>query len=573
MKVPDGTVSVVTYQAVAKAGDFSDGEEATLPVLSDRMLVTETFPLPIRGKTSKKFRFEGLAQSRFSSTVRHQNLTLEFTPNPIWYAVQALPYLMEYPYECAEQVFSRYYANTLASYIANSNPKIKQVFDQWKNTDALLSNLQKNQELKNLLLEETPWVLQAQSEEQQRKNIGLLFDLNRMANETDRALDKLAKMQGVGFPWFPGMEENWYITQHIVAGFGHLQTLNVIKNQQPKINTIISKAVQFIDAQMYESYQNLKRYNVDLNQRNISYIHTHYLYARSFFLEIPIQQVHKEAFNYWKNQAEKYWLEFNHYCEGLIALGLYRLDAQNPVPKQIITSLRERAIENPELGMYWKLQSGFYWQEAPIETHALLIEAFSTIAKDVKSVDAMKTWLLKNKQTTHWKTTKATTDACYALLLEGTHWLNTESKVEIEVGGKKLDPKTMPDVRIEAGTGYFKTSWKGKEISEKLADITITKSDEGVSWGAMYWQYFENIDKIKAAAETPLKIKRELYLQKDSDTGPKLTKIEPGTKVSVGDLLKVRIEIRTDRAMEYVHLKDMRASGLEPVNVLSRYKY
>ncbi len=229
MAIPEG-LQALTYRITAKAGNVSDGEEMTLPVVTNRMLVTETLPLPIRGKQSKDFRLDKLVDNK-STTLRSHRFTLEFTSNPAWYAVQALPYLMEYPYECVEQTFSRYYANSLATHIANSSPRIKQVFDTWKNIqpDALLSNLEKNQELKSAILEETPWVLQAQNETQRKRAVGLLFDLNRMANEQERALDKVAKAQtsNGGFTWFPGFPEDRFMTQHIVTGLGHLDVLGV----------------------------------------------------------------------------------------------------------------------------------------------------------------------------------------------------------------------------------------------------------------------------------------------------------------------------------------------------------
>ncbi|HNC32095.1 MAG TPA: alpha-2-macroglobulin family protein, partial [Cyclobacteriaceae bacterium] len=222
IEIPEG-LQAITYRIVAKSGDFSDGEEMVLPVVTNRMLVTETMPLPIRGKQTKTFKLDKLVNNT-SPTLRNQRYTLEFTSNPAWYAIQSLPYLMEYPYDCVEQTFSKYYANSIASHIANSNPRIKSVFDTWKNIqpDALLSNLEKNQELKSALLEETPWVLQAKDESQRKRMIGVLFDLNRMANEQSRALDKIIKAQAAngGFSWFPGFPEDRYMTQHIIAGMG-----------------------------------------------------------------------------------------------------------------------------------------------------------------------------------------------------------------------------------------------------------------------------------------------------------------------------------------------------------------
>ena len=238
-----------------------------------------------------------------------------------------------------------------------------------------------------------------------------------------------------------------------------------------------------------------------------------------------------------------------------------------------MASLKENALEHEELGMYWKNNNGgYYWYQAPIETQALLIEAFDEVANDKKSVEAMKIWLLKQKQTQDWKTTKATTEACYALLLRGTDLLASDQLVEIKVGNKVLDPKQLDATKVEAGTGYFKTSWSASEIKPEMAEVQITKKGYGIAWGALYWQYFENLDKI-SSAETPLKLKKKLFLKKNTDTGEEISEITTDTKVKVGDLVRVRIELRSDRAMEFVHMKDMRAAGLEPVNVLSKYKW
>ena len=183
----------MSYKAVGSTGRISDGEEGMLPILVRRMLVTESLPLPIRGPQTKNFKFDRLLKSGESKTLQSQSLTVQMVSNPSWYAVMALPYLMEYPYECYEQIFNRLYANALARHIANSDPKIRRVFDQWRGTPALDSPLEKNQDLKSVMLEETPWVRQAQAESQARRNVGILFDDNRLNDETARRLQKLAE--------------------------------------------------------------------------------------------------------------------------------------------------------------------------------------------------------------------------------------------------------------------------------------------------------------------------------------------------------------------------------------------
>lgn len=578
VEIPEG-LQALTYRVSAKAGNFSDGEEMTLPVVTNRMLVTETLPLPIRGKQSKDFRLEKLASNK-SNTLRSQRFTLEFTSNPAWYAVQALPYLMEYPYECVEQTFSRYYANSIAAHIANSSPRIRQVFDTWKNIqpDALLSNLEKNQELKSAILEETPWVLQAQNETQRKRAVGLLFDLNRMANEQQRALQKITKAQTAsgGFTWFPGFPEDRYMTQHIVAGFGHLDALGVKAIRQDAATwNMATRAVAYVDIQLQDDYERLKarakRNEVKLEDNNISYIQTHYLYIRSYFKDLAVPQQTKEAFDYYLGQAKKYWLNGNLYTQGMTALALHRY-GEKAVTGEMIRSFNERALHSDELGMYWKSERGYFWYQAPIETHALMIEVYDEVAADTRAVEDLKVWLLKQKQTQDWKTTKATTEACYALLRRGTDLLTSNALVTIKVGNETIDPAKREDIKVEAGTGYFKTAWQAGEITPAMGNIHVSKADDGVAWGAVYWQYFEQLDKI-TPAETPLKLTKALFKEVQTDRGPVITPVTTGTPLHVGDLIKVRIELRTDRTMEYVHLKDMRAAALEPVSTLSTHRY
>lgn len=578
LTIPEG-VSAIKYKVVAKAGNFSDGEEMAIPVLTNRMLVTESMPMPIRSNQTKEFSFTKFTnQNNGSSTLKNHSYTLEFTANPAWYAVQALPYLMEYPYECSEQTFARYYANSLATYVVNSKPKIKAIFDAWKtlSPDAFLSNLEKNQELKAVVLEETPWVLQAKSESENKKRVGLLFDLNKMSNEQSSALKKLLKKQSSngGFMWFDGMPDDWYITQHIATGFGHLDKLGVVKiRNNNEIWNMLYRAVKYCDNRMREEYEWMKKYNPKYKTENhLSYTAVQYLYMRSNFKDIELDNRSKEHFEYYKKQEQTYWLQQGRYMQGMIALSLHRYsDAKTP--KDILKSLKENCINSEEMGMYWKENYGYYWYEAPIEMQALMIEAFDEINNDTKAVDDLKTWLVKSKQTQHWGTTRATTEAVYALLLKGTDWLATEPNVEITVGNIKLDPKNDKSLNAEPGTGYFKKVWHGSDIRpESMGKVKVEKKDVGVSYGAMYWQYFEQLDKI-TPHETPLKLKKQLFLQKNTASGIVIEPITENTKLKLGDKIKVRIELRVDRDMSYVHMKDMRASGFEPTNVFSSYKY
>lgn len=574
LRIPEG-LQAVQYRVMAKAGDFSDGEQNVLPVLTNRILVTETLPMWVRSNDTKTFTLDKMLNNR-SNTLKNHQLSLEITSNPAWYAVQALPYLMEYPYDCNEQIFSRYYANSLGAYIANSNPRIREVFDQWANSDALLSNLEKNQELKSILIQETPWLRDAQSETEQKKRIALLFDINKLKDDRSGSLKQLQQnqMSSGAWAWFKGGRENRFITQHIVAGFGHLDqlTANTTNDQDREVRQMIQKAINYLDDQFLDEYERMKKQATDINEDHLSYMQLHYLYMRSFFKDIKTSKKVDEIKAYYMGQAQKYWVKKDLYSKGLLSLIVYR-NGDTVTANKIIKSLEENSIISDELGMYWKANTGsWYWHQAPIETQALLIEAFSEIKKDVKTVDNLKIWLLKNKQTNRWSTTKATTDAVYALLLQGNDWLSVTETVDVLVGGEKIEPRKLENVKVEAGTGYFKTSWHGKEITPEMARVKISKKGEGIAWGALYWQYFEDLDKI-SPADTPLKLKKQVYLTKNTDTGEKISLVNETTRLKVGDLIRIRIELRADRPIEFVHMKDMRAAGLEPINVISAYKW
>lgn len=563
-------VQAVVYRVVAVAGEFSDGEESALPILTNRMLVTETMPIFIKENQSKTFNFKNL-QTNQSSTLDHFKLTFEMTANPIWNAIFALPYLREYPYECAEQVFSRLYGNMVSEKIINSNTKIKAVFDQWNTKGELKSKLQLNEELKAIILEETPWVRSAESEETQMKQVATLFQMNQMQNEMKAAFEKLSAKQqpNGGFAWFDGGRTNEYITTHIIAGFGNLKRMDVnFKAMNIDATSLVSNAIQYIDQ---ENLNRFKEFKKDLKSfKDITYSDgIHYLYARSFFLDShPMGKELEEMKTVMLKNLNDKKLDLSLQQKAMTALVLKRFGMESAAKHTLIT-VKERAVESDEMGMYWKEnKAGWFWYDTPVETQAMLIEAFDEVLNDTQAVEEMKVWLIKNKQTNQWNSTKATTKAVYALMNTGKSWIDAEKGVKVIIGNKPFNLEE----NAQAGSGYVKTSWNKEEIKPEMGKIELSKTSPGVAYGAMYWQYFENLDQIKSA-ETGIKFNKKLYVKSNSANGPVLKEIAAHTPIKVGDIVTVRLEISVDRTMEFVHIKDMRASGFEPVNVLSGYKW
>ena len=566
LAVPDGA-GLLKYKAVASSGTLSDGEEGWLPVIPRRILVTESMSLPIRNAGTKEFDFTKLSQSGGSETLENRFLHVQVVSQPAWYAVMALPYLMEFPHECSEQTFNRYYANALARNIAGSDPKMRRIFDQWKAAGgkALDSPLAKNADLKGMLLEETPWLREATNESEARRRVGLLFDDNHMERELEKALAKLAAMQGPDglWPWFPGGRGDEYISLYITTGFARLRALGVATDVTPAL-----KSLGALDADLTERYRELVRRKL-LDQENLDERIAHHLYTRTFFLkDRALKAEDKVAFDYFTGQAKKHWTKLgSRMSRAHVALALHRL-GDKEVPALVTRSLKEHAVIDEEQGMYWKDSEGegWWWWQAPIETQAMMIEAFREIDADAKAVDDCQVWLIKQKQVGDWKTTKATADAVYSLLRGGKNLLGSDALLKISLGGQEVKPEA-----VEAGTGFYESRFVQEAVKPELGKIALTKTDAGVSWASVHWQYLEDMAKVTSHGGKQLTLEKSLFLRKNTDKGPVLVPVAGAVKV--GDELVTRVILKNDRAMEYVHLKDLRGSGTEPVNVLSGYRW
>ena len=580
--IPSNAINPLTIKVSGMSENFSDGEQHTVTMLTNKIFVTEALPMFIQGDTTAHFTFDKLKNNN-SSTLQTQGLTIEFTANPLWYALQALPYLMEYPYECSEQTFSKFYANALATHIVNQHPRIKNIFDQWlKDSTALMSNLQKNEELKQVLLEETPWVLDAENEAEQKRNIAILFDMAKMSSQMQSTLTKLQQMQlsNGAFPWFNGGRPNRFITQHILTGIGRLLKLNVVPQQSKNmLNTIASKARNYLSQELTKDYTKLKR---DVKATELLNDHTgvmqiHYLFANSYFNASP----KTEAEKYYYAQAKKYWNNKSSYSKGMITSILYRATDKDFAKNTVLKSLLENAVEDKVAGTYWKdISYGYHWYQAPIEHQALMIEITNEIADKENntalknSVNGMQNWLIRNKQTNNWKTTKATADAIYALI-SINNLANVNKTIKINIGNQ-IQFTTQGE---GVGTDYIKEKIEGDKVTSNMGNITVTTSspqhksyDRTPAYGSVYWQYIEEMDKVTSAA-TPLSLTKKLFTESNTPQGKKLNPVNNGEQLKVGDKVIIHVVLKSDRDMEYLHMKDMRASAMEPLNVISIYKW
>lgn len=565
-KIAIGNCSnMITMKFSATAGTFTDGEQHQIPVLPQKTLVTESLVLNTKPNSKQIFTFKPLNSKDVKQTER---LEIQLCSNPSWYAIQALPYLVDNDFENAESIYNRFYANTLASIVAEQIPGAMKVIEQWKsqNPNELLSNLEKNQNLKSILLQETPWVMEAKDETDQKNRISLLFDINRMQYEVSKAMKQLKQLQTVNgaWTWFPGMPESDYITNRIVAGLGKLSTLKAGFTDENEIDVMISSAIGFLDENLRHDYEKLL-VNKQETKYTLQLDHLNYLYARSFFSDKAINETTQPAFEFILKHLETDWKSFDKGMQAMAAVALDRFGKQSAA-KAIIASLLQHAIVNKELGMYWKSSTSYRWYEAPIESQALIINAFEEIEGKSADIDLMRTWLLSQKQTNRWKTNSATAEAIYALLFRGSDWINTSKPVEIKVGKNIIENKD-----VNENSPMFTKVWKTTEITPEMSVIEVNNPNKSMSWGGAFRQYFIDIDKV-TESKTQLQLSKELFIERIGKDGKELVSVND-QQITIGNKIIVRIVLTTDRDMEFVHLKDQRAASFEPVNVISGYEY
>jgi TonB-dependent SusC/RagA subfamily outer membrane receptor len=547
IKIPKD-IQGLQYKIVAKAGNFTDGEENILPVLKNAVLITESQPVWLKAKDSKTITFEALTNN--SETKENHKISINLVTNPIWSAIESLPYLMEYEHDCAEQTFSKLFANSISDKIINQNPKIKILLENWKQNPT--SKLKMNEDLKSVLLSETPWLVENNDELQKR--ISALLDVAKLKTTNEVLFHKLKEKQSAngGFSWFGVGNENEYITRHILSGIGHLTKLN--PENETKFKDIVSKGITYLDSKFETSKTN-----------RVATTDLHYLYARSFFLkEHPLTKKQDSIVKLQLVDYKKNWLQQSLYEKTVLALVLHRLDDKN-FAKKIIEHLRESTILDETKGMFWKENTnGYYWHQSNIELQALLIEAFSEIDYRTNEIEAMKVWLINNKQNKNWDTTKSTALAINAIISYGKDWINSESKIQINDGKNKVIQQQLNSKLKETENGLINLEIDKEQIAKNLTEIKLENNGITPVYGGVYYQYFENLDKIAATTNVDYSISKELL--KDD-------KLVYTTDLKVGDLITIRLTFKTEKDLEFVHVKDLRASCFEPINVISETKW
>jgi len=531
--------------------------------------------MPIRGNQTREFSMKELFNGN-SKTATDRKLTVEFTGNPAWYAVQSLPSLSNPTNESAVSWATAFYANSLASSIMNAQPRMKTIFDQWKaqgeTKETLWSNLQKNQDVKNILLEESPWLTEATNEAEQKQRLALLFDLNAIQYKNTQALAKLKELQlnSGAWTWYKGMNGSRYITQFVLETMGRLSKLTG-EPMSGEALTMQQSAFRYLHGEMLQKYKELKKdekkFGATLGLDDES---LHYLYLCALTGEkIPL--TNKEAYAYYLNNVHKTLINQTLMGKALSAVVLEKA-GKNAEAKDFLNSMKEYAVKTDEMGMFYASSVNPYsWFGNKMKMQTAVLEAFDEVAKDQATVEEMKMWLLKQKQAQSWDSPVATVNAVYALLNRGNNLLDNPGDVRITFG-KQVMETYSPAKTTELSTGYVKKSFEDVATTSALSQINVEKRDAGIAWGAVYAQYMEETDKVKQQGKE-LNVSKILYVERLVNGVKELQPLKAKTMLKVGDKVVARITIRVDRDMDFVQLKDQRAACFEPLESLSGYRW
>ncbi|RFC55410.1 alpha-2-macroglobulin family protein [Brumimicrobium aurantiacum] len=565
-----GDQDVIQYTITASNESFSDGEQNSIPVLSNRVLVTETKHVLLRDSGKSTHEFDAF-KNQNSSTLDNKSFTIEYTDNLAWNAVMALPNLSKQNDQSITTLVNSYYANAIAMDVVAQNPRIQTIFNQWKSKtpDALLSELEKNEELKTILLEETPWVMEAKNETEQRRRIAQLFELNQLQDNQINFLVEILKKQNTdgGFSWFSGGKSNLYITQNILTRFGQLRRLEIsIKKAMP----IIEKAERFVANEQVRRY---KKYIEGVEDYRLSSLDVYWLYSRTFFKNERSEAI-DEVEGFFREKVKTQWTQFNPYLQGMIGM-YFKSEGLSKEANLVLSSLKDRSKKNSNIGTYWVENSGYYWHQNKIGSQAMLISFFEVMDVSSELLEEMRLWLILNKESNSWGESVATADAIYAILSSNKNYLNATEKPTITAGGNQFvysEVAQENEVSVEyvEGLGQVKNKWVGAEITSQLGSVEIERTSNAPGVLNMYWQYTDELSKIKSSQNESMQIEktyRRIEAGKKGEQG-----IEDSTFV-VGDKIEIELIVTVDRDLEFVHIKDLRPAGFEPIDAISGYKY
>ena len=557
--------SLLVAKCVVNGDNFSDGEQHYLPVLPDCEMITKTVPYTQHEPGVKTIDLQPL----FPAGTTQQKLTIEYTNNPVWLMVQALAVVGQPHEKSAIDQAASYYSNLLAKTLLAQSPQAKGIFEQWKretgNETTLMSQLEKNEELKDLILQETPWVGEASREREQRQRLSDFFDENGIDYRLTTALKKLQELQNAdgSFSWYPGMKGSTSITVAIEEMLARLQSMTTgtalgSSAAKGSIVPLYNKAFDFIGKEMVELVAKMKKEEKKgIKPTFPSFTALRWLYLCAIDGRELSAKV-KGANDYLIKLLKKDIKRQSIYEKALTAVVLDK-KGEKTKAAEYVRSLKEYTVYTEEMGRYYDTRRAYYsWFDYKIPTEVAAIEAIQQVTpQDQQTIDEMRRWLLQEKRTQSWDTPINSVNAIWAFLNGNSRQLTTHQPATVlAIDGSPIDTSSAT-----AGVGYVKTVVNDSAVNTART-FTATKTSEGTSWGAVYAQFLQKTAEVESSS-SGIKVTREIL----SANGQKLE-----ADSHIGDRIKVRITIESTRDLDFVQVIDRRAACMEPFHQLSGYQ-
>lgn len=564
-------------KVMADAGTFADGEQHYLPVLTDETENIQALPFTITGKGSHTIDLAPLLSGN-SRNARNNRLTIEYTANPLWYAVQALPDISEPKEKDAVSIASAFYATTLEQTIARLSPALAKAAEQWateQSEDTLVENaLLRNEDLKNIVFNETPWVAEGNSEGSRRRKLARAFDYGASSARARNLLERLTLLQqnDGGWSWFPGMQSNYYITGRVLD---MLVRLEEITGDKAAAN-LVAKGISYLDKDVAERIERMKglgsgtpKIDID-NSDLLTYLD---ILRRS---NCELSATARANRRYLIGKLAKEPVLSNMYNKALSAVILMEAGHKDEA-RTALQSLMEHTVSKPGMGRYFDTdRATLTWESYKIPTQVAAIEAVRLITPDdTGTLQQMLTWLIQAKRTQSWSNERNTVDAVYALLLQadsasGMFHFDTTLPESARLTFKNGNTSDIVENGAQAAEtlGYIRRDYGLDTIKAKPVSVTIEKNDDGISWGGVYYRSLVPATEVKSG-KGELTVKRTYLVAKDGKYVPMSKSDTPKT----GDRIRVDYTITAARDFDFVSLQDARPACLEPVKQMSGYTW
>lgn len=532
---------ILICKIFAEGDEFSDGEQHYLVLLPNEEMVTSSASITQHGKGTATIDLHNLV----GKNPKNGKLTIEYTNNPAWMIVQAIPSISSQNGENVISYLRSYYCSSLAGHLLNSNPDFQKTINLWAQQDdkSMISKLRDNEELKSVVLNETPWVAASDKETEWMSRLTNYYNPNFLSQSVATDLEKIKELQlpDGTWAWFKGMEGNLYLTMTVVEKLLRLNSLTA-SNANAEM---LQKAMEWMNKEINKNVERMKKEEKEGREQTFpGRLYLEYLYACSLS-GMDFNKSTKDSHDYLISLLKKEIKDQTLYEKALTAMVLI-WKGEKSVAAEFVKSLKEYSVFSDEMGRYYDSKRAAYsWRDYRIPTHVAAIEAIRRVSPaDHQTIEEMQRWLLQEKRTQFWGTPLNCMDAIYAFMTDNAKAFQNGEQTVVKLEGKDVDfdNRTM-------GLGYCKTSvaYNGEK------EVTFDKSSDGTSWGAVYSQSLQPLASVQARSNG-MTITRSISKQKD---------------LKVGDKVTVTMTIKADRDYDFVQIVDKRPACMEPVQQLS----